>query len=273
MLSCSNDSTLDGIEEQDSDNVNDVVQTDQNDLPNERLEPICTSPVQTLTLITLKDIPSKWSSFVTGFLSSPSMLSAVESLPYFPLVLKASCCWLQSLTKDCCEYFNPHLKVIYDKYTVVRQTIDEHLHIPYIFIDKQTFDRAGLLARHKFTTLKLNESIQVLQEKREQTVEQLQSLQKQKDLANETGVACDCQFFAQTDVEPLPNDGRIVARQLLSLCFSLHRLHVQLIMCLEIYQSYLNKIIKSTQQLEVSPFISCCSFVDDYFCLQKISYL
>ena len=260
VLLCSNDSTLDGIEEHDQENTNDVVPSDRGDVPREGTEPICTSPVQTLTLATFKDVPSKWSLFVTAFLSAPNMLSAVESLPYFPLVLKASCSWLQSLTRDCCEHFHPHLKNINDKYTVVWQTIDEHLQIPYVFIDKQTFERADLLARHKFTALKLNESIQVLQEKREQAIEQLQSLQRQKDAANEDDGTCDFQFFPSTNGEHASNDGELIPK-LLTLCFCLHRLHVQFIMCLEIYQSYVNKIIKSTRQVEVSFSILSFSYV------------
>ena len=260
VLLCSNDSTLDGIEEHDQENTNDVVQPDQGDLPRERADPICTSPVQTLTLATFKDVPSKWSLFVTAFLSAPNILSAVESLPYFPLVLKASCYWLQSLTRDCCEHFHPHLKMINDRYTVVWQTIDEQLQIPYVFIDEETFEKAGLLARHKFTTLKLNESIQVLQEKREQVVEQLQSLQRQKDVASENDSPCDFQFFPSTSGEHSSNDGELL-RRLLTLCFCLHRLHVQFIMCLEIYQRYVNKIIKSTRQVEVSRFILSFTYV------------
>ena len=191
------------------------------------------------------------------------MLSAVESLPYFPLVLKASCCWLQSLTRDCCEQFQPHLKTIHAKYLAVWQTIDDHLQMPYIFIDKQTFEKAELLARHKFTTLKLNESIQVLQEKREQAIEQLQSLQRQRALGNENDSTCGFQFFGTATRDHGVNSEDVL-RRLLDLGSCLHRLHVQFIMCLEIYQNYLNKIVMSTRQLEVRPFC----FSSTYFTVQ-----
>jgi len=246
----SNDSTLDGVEEQDQESMNDAIQVGQNDSPNRRSELLSASPVHALTITPMEEIPSIWSLFVTAFLSSPTILSAVESFPYFPLVLKASSSWLQSLTQDCCEQFHPHLKLIYDKYTAVRQTIDDHLQIPFIFIDKETFEKANLLAKHKFMTLKLNECIQVLQEKREKAIEQLQSLQRHKDLASEREDSCDFQFFPAANEDEGSN--RKLLQKLFSLCFYLHRLHVQFILCLEIYQNYVTKVMKSTRQLEAT---------------------
>ena len=249
----SNDSTLDGVEEQDPESI---IEVGQKDSPNKRSQLLSASPVHALTLTPMEEIPSKWSLFVTAFLSSPTILSAVESLPYFPLVLKASSSWLQSLTRDCCEQFHPHLKLIYDKYTVVRQTIDDQLQIPFIFIDKETFEKADLLAKHKFMTLKLNECIQVLQEKREKAIEQLQSLQRYKDLASENEGSCEFQFFPAANEDERNN--RKLLQKLFSLCFYLHRLHVQFILCLEIYQSYVTKVVKSTRQLEVSGLVVNC---------------
>lgn len=255
---CSNDSTFVGFDETEHDNIVQFVQTVDENSSQAQSIGHHVGRVPSLTVAAFEDVPSRWSLFVTSFLSSPDVISAVDSLPYFPLVLKASCCWIQSLTRDCCEQFEPHLNAINEKYSAVGRTIDSHLVLPYVFMDKQTFERANLLARHKFTTLKLNESIQVLQEKREQATEQLESIQRYKDLSNESE-NYDYKFFGSNN-DDLTVKKNQALRRLLSLGSCLHRLHVQFIMCLEIYQSYLNKIMKLTRQIEVSITGKFCLF-------------
>ncbi|XP_065059033.1 protein furry homolog-like isoform X2 [Rhopilema esculentum] len=247
---CSYTSTLDGMEEQ----VNDIITEptpgeEKEDLFEELTEPRAHIPI--FAVAAYDEVPSRWSLFVTSFMSAPTIKSAVESMPYFPLILKASCCWLQSLTRDCCEEFQAHLEAINERYKIVTQKLESQLHMPYVFIDKDTFEKAELLARHKSTTLKLNESIRVLQEKREQALEQLESVQRHKNRAQDSDKSYNFQFFGP-DSDNLRTKNNPLLRGLANLGSCLNRLHVQFILCLEIYLGYLSKIVKSTQKLEAN---------------------
>ena len=237
--------------------VNDIITEptpgeEKEDLFEELTEPRAHIPI--FAVAAYDEVPSRWSLFVRSFMSAPTIKSAVESMPYFPLILKASCCWLQSLTRDCCEEFQAHLEAINERYKVVAQKLESQLHMPYVFIDKDTFEKAELLARHKSTTLKLNESIRVLQEKREQALEQLESVQRHKNRAQDSDNDYNFQFFGP-DSDNLRTKNNPLLRGLANLGSCLYRLHVQFILCLEIYLGYLSKIVKSTKKLEVKCFL------------------
>ncbi len=205
-----------------------------------------------LIISTLDEIPSQWSSFLTSFISSPTILTAAESLPYFPMILKASCYWLKRLTRDCCGRFQPYFEEIYEKFIAVGEILESHLQVPHVYLDADTFQNGDLLARHKCAALKLDESIKMLQDKREHVLEQLASLQttEKEDPSNEDE-SFRFQFFGE-DQEELRLKNAHVLHRLLDLGTCLYRLHVQFIMCLEIYQSYLSKVFKITKRLEVT---------------------
>lgn len=246
-------STLDGLDDNEGDgNIDYNTEVDKSSNPSTKHKK--RKSISTLAVANFDEIPSRWTSFVTSFMSSPTIFSAVESLPYFPLILKASCYWLKSLTRDCCEQFQPHLVAIHEKYVAVGVTIENQLRMPYIFIDQETFENAELLSRHKFATLKLNESIQILQEKREQAIEQLESIQRYTKKPEDDDDSFGFTFFGQDNDKHRTKSSRL-QRGLLNLGSCLYRLHVQFVMCLEIYQSYLSKIVKTTKKLGVSSMI------------------
>ena len=206
-----------------------------------------TTPVaQDYLLLSYKDITTHWSSFVASFISSPTVRAAVDCFPCFPMVLKACSYWLRRLTRECCGHFETHFDTMRVRFTNVEGILRDELELPFVFIDQDTFETGDLLNRHKFVTLKLNEGIQILHEKREQAQEQLDIIQ-----ATKGGEEFEFQIFHDGKVNSTTTNTRVL-RNLLDLGTCLYRLHVQFIMCLEIYAGYLEKVTKVAGKQEVS---------------------
>ena len=91
----------------------------------------------------------------------------------------------------------------------------------------------------------------MLQEKREQALEQLESLQLTKEEPPAEDEAFRFQFFGENHDLLRKNNVRHL-RRLVDLGTCLYRLHVQFIMCLEIYHTYFTKIIKVAKKMEVT---------------------
>eukprot|EP00794_Sanderia_malayensis_P007422 gene7422-8242_t len=216
----------------------------------------------TALIATFDEIPCQWSSFLKSFISSPTVLSAAESLPYFPLILKASGYWVKRLTIDCCGKIKPYFEELNEKFSMIIEILESQLQVPHVYLDTEPFQSGDLLARHKCTVLKFDESIKMLQDRREHVLEQLESLQiseeeeGQNSEGNEDGFRF--QFFGSggSDIEELRKMNARLLRRLLELGTCLYRLHVQFIMCMEIYQSYVQKVVKVTQKMEVTDITS-----------------
>ncbi len=204
-----------------------------------------------LILAKFDEIPSKWASFLAAFISAPTDLLATESLPYFPTILIASCYSLKRLTRDCCGKLQPYFDDVYEKFAMTSEILENQLKVPYIFVDHQTFKNGELLSRHKIAALKLDESVQMLHDKREHVLEQLESLHLSENESKVEEESFRFQFFAEDQGKMRKKNARLY-RRLLDLGSCLYRLHLQFIMCLEIYQAYLHRVCKATKKLQVT---------------------
>jgi len=190
------------------------------------------APKTDFAVLTYDEIPDRWSKLMASFIDQPSIEEAIDSLPCFPLVLKSWSIWLLRLTRDATHLLGHEPKII-AKLTSIEDALENQLRLPYIFIDKDVFSTGKLLLKHRLTVLKLNVGLQGLQEKREQTQEQLEILQASKN-----------DFSSDDELQEL-FDHTVKSEEstVMDLCMCLYRLHMQYVMCLEIYLAYVEKIV------------------------------
>jgi len=198
-----------------------------------------TFPPQTtdFAVLSYDEIPEKWSKLMASFVSQPSVEEAIDSLPCFPLVLKSWSIWLLRLTREASQLLmGSSLTDVMTRLSQLEDIIENELHLPYIFIDREVFGTGKLLLKHRLTVLKLNVGLQGLQEKREQTQENIELLQTSKT-----------DFSSDDELQELFNENKEkpTDETMLELCTCLYRLHMQFVMCLEIYLGYVEKIIKT----------------------------
>ena len=187
-------------------------------------------------VLSYDEIPDRWSRLMSSFVGQPTLDEAIDSLPCFPLVLKSWSIWLVRLTSEATQLLNaPQVSDINAKLTSIEEALENDLHLPYIFIGQDVLTTGKLLMKHKLTVLKLNVGLQGLQEKREQVRDQLDLLQATKH-----------EFSSAEELHELfSGAGKLNYddRTLLDLCTCLYRIHMQYVMCLELYLNYVEKII------------------------------
>ncbi|XP_047125679.1 protein furry homolog-like isoform X1 [Hydra vulgaris] len=209
-------------------------------------------PIENITTIALpepvlletlkyEEIPKLWSKFVRQLVSHPSVEEALDSFPCFPLILKAWNMWIKSLIDDAQMFFRLIGVIdIAGKLSLVKDELEKNFKVPYLFVDEEVFSATKLLSKHRLTTLKLNVALQCLQEKRQLAIQQLEMLQqsfKAKTISSEQNDF----FFHSNFEESAVHD----------LCLYLYHVHMQYILCLEIYSAYIEKtvtIVRNTNQ-------------------------
>lgn len=185
-------------------------------------------------MLSYDEIPDRWSKLMTSFIDQPSIDEAIDSLPCFPLVLKSWSIWLLRVTREAGHLFNTrNVSDVISKLAGIEEILEHQLRLPYIFIDHDVFTKGKLLLKHRLTVLKLNVGLQGLQEKRDQTQEQIEILQPIRN-----------DFSSDDELQDLFDHGTKNADSgILDLCMCLYRLHMQYVMCLEIYLGYVEKTV------------------------------
>lgn len=189
-------------------------------------------------VLSYDEIPDRWSRLMSSFVGQPTLDEAIDSLPCFPLVLKSWSIWLIRLTSEATQLLSgPTMSNINSKLSSIEEALENDLHLPYIFIGQDVLTTGKLLMKHKLTVLKLNVGLQGLQEKREQAREIMSFLQPTKH-----EFSADYEFH---DLFRTSGGGKLNydERSVLDLCTCLYRIHMQYVMCLELYLNYVEKII------------------------------
>lgn len=217
-------------------------------------------------VLSYDEIPDRWSKLMASFVSQPTMEEAIDSLPCFPLVLKSWSIWLLRLTRETSQLLiGSSMDDVLTKLSSLEDILENELRLPYIFIDREVFQTGKLFLKHRLTVLKLNVGLQGLQEKREQTQENIELMQTSKtDFSSDDELQ---ELFDQDskDEGKLSGDGQTTT---LELCHCLYRLHMQFVMCLEIYLGYVEKIIKTVQISEQVGFH--CIVIFQSFCFVNL---
>lgn len=188
-------------------------------------------------VLSYDEIPGRWSKLITSFVSQPTIEEAIDSLPCFPLVLKSWSIWLLRLTRETRQLVvGSSLIDILNKLSHLEDILENELRLPYIFIDREVFSTGKLLLKHRLTVLKLNVGLQGLQEKREHTQENIELLQSSKT-----------DFSSDDELQELFDESKEKGNEntMIELCRCLYRMHMQYVMCLEIYLGYVEKIIQT----------------------------
>ena len=199
----------------------------------ENITPVPLSQPVNFETLKYEEIPSLWSKLVRQLVSHPSVEEALDSLPCFPLILKAWNMWLKSLIHDAQIFFR--LTGVIDvarKLSLVEEELENNFRIPYLFVDQEVFSAAKLLSKHRLTTLKLNVGLQSLQEKRQLALRQLETLQ--------LNLKSDCSSDNENDFLFPSNSDESAIHE---LCLYLYHVHMQYILCLEIYSVYVEKTV------------------------------
>ena len=191
-------------------------------------------------VLSYDEIPDRWSKLMSSFVSQPTVEEAIDSLPCFPLVLKSWSLWLLRITRETNQLMmNSPLVEIMNKLCTLEEILDNELRLPYIFIDREVFNTEKLLLKHRLTVLKLNVGLQGLQEKREQAQENIELIQTTKtaEFSSDDEIH---DLFGESNKEKVHNE-----KPMIDLAMCLYRLHMQFVMCLEIYLAYVERIIKT----------------------------
>lgn len=208
-------------------------------------------------VLSYDEIPDRWSKLMSSFVSQPTMEEAIDSLPCFPLVLKSWSIWLMRLTRETSQLLTGSaMDDVLVKLSSLEDILENELRLPYIFIDSEVFQMGKLFLKHRLTVLKLNVGLQGLQEKREQTQENIELLTTSKtDFSSDDELQ---ELFDENSKEKMtPSDGQTT---ILELCHCLYRIHMQFVMCLEIYLAYVERIIQTVHTSEGVIFLYLLNF-------------
>ncbi|XP_057312815.1 protein furry homolog-like [Hydractinia symbiolongicarpus] len=193
-------------------------------------------------VLSYDEIPDRWTKLMSSFISHPSVEEAIDSLPCFPLVLKSWSIWLLRLTREASQilinYPISDISGVLSKLGTIEESLENELRLPYIFVDRAVFSTGKLLLKHRLTVLKLNVGLQGLHEKKEQAQEHLDLIQATKH-----------EFSSEEELSELFDVGKTKQddQTVMDFCTCLYRLHMQYVMCLEIYLAYVEKIVSAVQ--------------------------
>lgn len=193
-------------------------------------------------VLSYDEIPDRWTKLMSSFISHPSVEEAIDSLPCFPLVLKSWSIWLLRLTREASQilinYPISDISGVLSKLGTIEESLENELRLPYIFVDRAVFSTGKLLLKHRLTVLKLNVGLQGLHEKKEQAQEHLDLIQATKH-----------EFSSEEELSELFDVGKTKQddQTVMDFCTCLYRLHMQYVMCLEIYLAYVEKIVAAVQ--------------------------
>ena len=208
-------------------------------------------PTPDFAVLSYDEIPARWSRLMSAFVLKPSIDQAIDSLPCFPLVLKSWSIWLLRLTRETTQILaGLSMPDISSRFLNVEETLENELRLPYIFIDEDVFRAGQLLLKHRLTVLKLNVGLQGLHEKKEQAQENIYLIQSTKhEFSSDDELS---ELFDNVDKSKQHDE-----RNVLELCTCLYRLHMQFVMCLEIYLTYVEKIVAIVHTSQEVSYLLC----------------
>jgi hypothetical protein len=123
-----------------------------------------------------EEVEAQWRAHVSTVLTDTTGAAAVNTYHLFNQLFKTTRRRVAKLTRDSCGYLSENCGVIASQFLRSVDILSFRVEFPHVYTDTEVISSAGLLERHKFHVMELNENFTAYTQQRDLTMEQVENI-------------------------------------------------------------------------------------------------
>ena len=202
------------------------------------------SPRFVTSVLDLRNVDEEWRSHVTALVNDDS--AAVNSFALLALVLRQIRRRVNEITRQCCNVLDVSLFGVTSLFIEILEAVDRQGHFPHVYMDSETVRRSKILERQKFMVLEIDDHYRSYKEMFHNAGRALERL---RNVAKPQG-----EYPSSQDRDMLSAEESKYEDCEIALCWSLYKLHFQVLLFLDSYSRLFEHLLKQASKTDVSYF-------------------